>query len=299
MLFSGLGGDELFWGYEWHRRCVRQSEVLRNAHLGRAGLSDYVSWRSPPVSWVGLLQWFGEGGGFLSGLRRRREDLLCPDDQVHFWDMTTEYRNARMSLPRVAGPRLACSTADPARHFRGSHLWENLGVSLTDLICSTYLRSNGLGQTDRLFMSRSVESRVPFTDARLAEVVVGLRKARPDHDLPRKSWLRAALAGTVPEDVMRRRKRGFTPPWRVWTRKLMIAYGDDLADGLLVREGIIDQDAAAHLRMGVDRLRRPIPLAFPALVLEQWYRGVRALVHDPGCPHSPPPLPKSPHFVTG
>jgi asparagine synthase (glutamine-hydrolysing) len=296
VLCSGLGGDELFWGYEWHRQCVRRSELLQRALAGNAKIREYLSFRRPPVSYVGLLQWLRDGGGLLSGLRQRRRDMDCSPDQLHFWDMTEEYRSADALLPSIAGPALAAATSDPTCQFRGSHLWSDLGVSLTDVICSTYLRSNGLGQTDRLFMARSVESRVPFVDARLAEVVVGLRKANPDHNLPPKTWLKQALAGVVPEEVMRRRKRGFTPPWRVWTRKLMSAYGDQLAGGLLVEERVLDRRAAERLRRGVDGLGRPVPMAFQALVLEQWYRGIRAISRPSSHPTGEPSLPRSPHF---
>jgi asparagine synthase (glutamine-hydrolysing) len=297
VLFSGLGGDELFWGYEWHRRSVVSNERLRRLRAGHAGVLDYLSFRSPPLSWVGLLQWLQDGGGLISELRQRDIDRALPRDQLRFWDMTFEFRQASAAFAGITGPAMRSSTFDPARHFRGPQFWADIGVSLTALICSTYLRSNGLGQTDRLSMACSVESRVPFADARLAEVVVGLRKSHPDHLLARKSWLRNALRGVVPDAVMRRRKRGFTPPWRRWTNALMLAYGDQLSRGTLVELGLLDREAAGRLRRGIDGLGRPVPLAIPSLVLELWLSGIRSVCSSPSTSGDlPPMLPRGPHW---
>jgi asparagine synthase (glutamine-hydrolysing) len=300
VLFSGLGGDELFWGYAWHRKCVASNERLRRLRAGEASWFEYLSMGKPPLSWVGLLQWLQDGGGLVSELRQRGSDMVLPPDQLRFWDMTPEYRQARAALDGILGPAFRSTDSDPARHFRGAEFWGNVGVSLTDLICATYLRSNGLGQTDRLSMACSVESRVPFADARLAEVVVGLRKSCPDHRLPRKQWLRSALKGIVPDDVMRRRKRGFTPPWRRWTSALMLAFGDQLAHGALVDLGLLDRDAAVRLRRGIDRLGRPVPLALPTLVLELWVSGMRSVCSAAPQPGElPPMLPRSPYWQPG
>jgi asparagine synthase (glutamine-hydrolysing) len=111
-------------------------------------------------------------------------------------------------------------------------------------------------------------------DYRLAEIVIGLRKATSDLPLGHKGWLKAALQDLVPPFVFQRPKRGFTPPWRQWTRALMAQYGADMLDGTLVDRGIIRRRAAERFRAGFDGLGRPMPLAFPSLVLEQWARGM-------------------------
>jgi asparagine synthase (glutamine-hydrolysing) len=296
VLLSGLGGDEMFWGYEWIRRSVHASNRARRRREGSAHLLDYLKMYKPPISYVGLLRWLTDCGGLVSGCRQWVEDAKLPHDQLRFWDLSPDFSAATAGLGRIAGEALRDTTTDPCRYFRGPDFWPRVDVSITDLICSTYLRTNGLTQTDRLFMARGVESRVPFVDARLCEIVVGLRKAHPDHDLPPKTWLKQALARSLPPEVMNRRKMGFSPPWRSWIPKLLQANREQVLDGVLVSKGLITRTAADKLIRGVDRLARPLPLAFHVLVLETWIRGLKAvegtnIAHCSGEPNLPgPPL---------
>jgi asparagine synthase (glutamine-hydrolysing) len=276
VLMSGLGGDELFWGYRWHQSCVSDSLRARRARRGEASIWEYLGLSLPPVSLVGLVNWGKDLAGLRAGLRARARDLNAGEHQLVFWDAIREFREASTLLPLMGGPELRHASGVPARLFTGEQLWEQLGVSLTVLLCDTYLRSNGLVQTDRLSMACGVEARVPFVDYRLAEVVIGLRKSHPDHELPPKAWLRAALRGIVPDYVMKRRKRGFTPPWRSWAKALVRAFGEDLREGELVARGVLSSDGARYLARAIDYLGRPVPLSYASLVLEQWIRGLRA-----------------------
>jgi asparagine synthase (glutamine-hydrolysing) len=276
VLMSGLGGDELFWGYSWHRKCVHDSLRARRARQGNAALLSYLEITPPPVSLVGATNWVLDFFGIRASLRERARDLEAHPDQLVFWDSRRDFQEAQQAIGRIAGWALPCDRANAAAMFTGSSLWERLEVSLTSLICQTYLLSNGLAQTDRLTMACGVEARVPLVDYKLAEVVVGLRKCHSDHLLKEKAWLRAALRGIVPQEVMNRRKRGFTPPWRSWTAALMRAYGDDLRDGELVERGLLSRAGAAFVARSTDRLGRPVPLAHASLVLEQWVRGLKA-----------------------
>jgi asparagine synthase (glutamine-hydrolysing) len=277
VLLSGLGGDELFWGYAWHRRAVVASERKRAMLRGDAGLLDYLALEAPPLSVTGLINWCASGAGLVSGLRQWRRDHTSDPRRLVFWDTVREFRLAEGSSSRVFGSRLLECMDSPAAFFTGNQYWDSVPVALTERLCSTYLRSNGLNQTDRLSMACSVEARVPLVDYRLAEVVVGLRRHHDDLKLGHKAWLKSVFRGTVPSFVMDRRKRGFTPPWRTWTHALMHAYGTDMRCGVLVSEGLLQEGAVAQLARGFDPLRRPLPLAMESLVLEQWARGMRSL----------------------
>lgn len=275
VLLTGLGGDELFWGYRWHRQCVDASFRAARTRDGSGSLAEYLRVSAPPVSIVGALNWLQDLGGILRGYRDWVRDRGSPRDQLVFWDAVREYGDAARNMALVGGPALLGAGANPAEIFTGRALWDDVPLALTDLICSTYLLSNGLVQTDRLSMARSVEARVPLVDYRLAEAVIGLRKTNPDHRLSEKQWLRAALQGIVPEHVMNRRKRGFTPPWRTWTRSLVDRYGDRVRDGALVSSGILSAHGAHRLSKGLDGLGRPVPMAFSAMVLEIWLSELR------------------------
>jgi asparagine synthase (glutamine-hydrolysing) len=277
VLLTGLGGDELFWGYEWVREAVAANRRKQRMQEDGGGLLDYLRVHPPPLSLAGAAYWLEDGAGLIRGFHDWRRDSRTSPERMVFWDERPEFRYSERSLHRVAGAAIAEASLSAAWPFTGTELWPALEISMTRLICDTFLRSNGLVMGDRLSMASSVEARVPLVDYRLAELVVGLRKAKSDLPLGHKAWLKQALADLVPPFVFRRRKRGFTPPWRQWTIALMNRYGETMSRGVLVDRGIIAPKAAEDFRAAFDWMGRAKPLALPTLVLEQWARGLLAL----------------------
>lgn len=282
VMLMGHGGDELFWGYGWVRDAVHENELRRARRAGTARLSQYLTLRRPPFSYTAGLRWLRAGGGLIDGLERWRRDAEAPADEIVFYDRAPHFREAELLLPRIAGDALPVSKdgALPRSLFRGPTLGARPDLSIVRLLCGSYLLGNGIAQGDRLSMANSVECRLPFVDYRLVETVTGLRRASPDAGQPPKAWLRAALRDIVPEFVFARRKRGFTPPWRQWTRAVFDRYGGDLADGTLVRRGLLHRTAARGLARGIGFGSRPLPLAWSSMVLEQWCRGMEAAAAD-------------------
>jgi len=278
VMLMGQGGDELFWGYPWVTRSVFESERKRKQRAGAAGLGSYLSFRKPPISYVHGVKWLRDGGGMLDGLRRWKEDRASDPDRLVFYDRATNYQIAEALLPSAATPGFMERTnrVDPAALFTGRALWDRVDISVTRLICDTYLLCNGINQGDRLSMAASVEARLPLVDYRLVETVIGLRKAHPDHALPPKAWLIGAVRDLVPPFVFERRKRGFSPPWREWAKSLFAEYGKDLADGVLASRGVLRRESLDTMSRGVSSIGTPQPLATETLMLEQWCRGMVA-----------------------
>ena len=245
VMLQGQGGDELFWGYPALREAALESKAKQS------------------------------GSGLLSWIRTRRS--AGPADRMVFYDRLADYRDAAAMRAHYAPAFAEAVDPDgPSRLFTFPRPWRDVEITMTRLVCDTYLRGNGIAQGDRLSMASGVEMRIPLVDHKLVEAVIGLRKHRSDLRLPPKAWLRTAARELLPDFVMSRPKRGFEPPTRRWHDAIFAAHGRSLIDGALVAEGVLRAESAAALAGGPFPAHATSPLSFKALVLEQWCRQMRA-----------------------
>ncbi len=282
VMLAGQGGDELFWGYAWVREAVKATkrrEAASGSNGSAVGLSDYLSFTRPPVSYTGGLRWLKSLGGLRTSLRQRHEDRTGDPRTMVFYDLEPVYREASRLTPMLYESDFAAHAlrVNPAHVFTADRPWPNTEVAMIRLIAETYLRQNGIAQGDRLSMAWSVELRLPLVDYRLVEVVVGLTKTRASAAGSSKQWLREAVKDIMPAFVMQRRKRGFAPPWRKWCRALNAAYGEQLFDGFLRQQGALTAEGAAWVRhwLNPPALRLPRHFSERVLMLEMWGRGLR------------------------
>lgn len=200
---SGLGSDELFYGYpsfqnipRWYRAArvlYRLPAVVRrpvaNA-VDRVGsvvpgaptgeLADAIRSDSP----------FGAAYVTQRGLftSEQRQDLL--DATGDDWAASVEHDVAKTLAED--GPEEAVSHAE----------------------LTWYMRDQLLRDTDTMSMAHSLEVRVPFLDKKLAQYVAGASPAsKRDGE---KGLLKAAVDDVVPSAVVEREKTGFTFPFADW-----------------------------------------------------------------------------------
>jgi asparagine synthase (glutamine-hydrolysing) len=171
----------------------------------------------------------------------------------------------------------------PYERFTINQPWPAVDITITRLICQTYMLEMGLAQGDRLSMASSVELRLPLVDYRLVETVIGLRKTYRDLELSPKQWLRDAVRNVIPGFVLSRRKRGFTPPWRKWARACARAFGDLLPGGYLVQQGILRPEAARRMaqQLAPSTWGMPDLTADHCLALEMWCRQMTQVAPTP------------------
>jgi asparagine synthase (glutamine-hydrolysing) len=189
---SGLGGDELFGGYDTFR-FVPQLDAVRRvpaplsraaaAALGRLGTSDDRRKK--------MIRWLARSDGDLPAYALRRE-IFSPAATEALAGSAPDW-----SLPDGVSDRVNA-------------------VSLLEL--DVYMRNVLLRDSDALSMAHSLEVRVPFLDHRVVELAASLdgRWKKPG-DTP-KALLVDALHDLLPREIVYRRKMGFAFPFAEWLR---------------------------------------------------------------------------------
>ncbi|HEX5890146.1 MAG TPA: asparagine synthase C-terminal domain-containing protein, partial [Pyrinomonadaceae bacterium] len=280
VVLQGQGGDELFWGYGWVQDAARASaRKLQRANKPIGTLARYVVLDLPHgLSRMQLGEWAHRLGGLRDGWESLRRDRASSPDQMVFYDLVPDFCHSMTETRTIYNKsfREQMNGTTATSLFTFARPWPNIDVTLTRLICDTYLRENGVTQGDRLGMASSIEMRLPLLDHVLVETVIGLRKARTDVDQPPKAWLKAALKDVLPADVINRPKRGFSPPVMEWHRALFAVHGASLRDGYLYQNGVLTSESAAQLSSGPFPNNSTTPLSFKALVLEQWCQRMKS-----------------------
>ncbi|MGE5505911.1 MAG: asparagine synthase (glutamine-hydrolyzing) [Actinomycetota bacterium] len=197
---SGLGGDELFAGYDSFVRIPRQLRAVAPLRplvgvLGPLTRMLAAGWIRPPKA-AGLLEYGGSTGD--AYLLRRSLTMPWHLDRVLDPDM------ARDGWRQLA-PRLALADAvdgiGPER------------LRISALETAFYMRNQLLRDADWAGMAHSLEIRTPLVDVDLFRAVLPLIKgSRP----PGKLDMAGVANPALPAAILERRKSGFFVPIAQW-----------------------------------------------------------------------------------
>jgi asparagine synthase (glutamine-hydrolysing) len=106
------------------------------------------------------------------------------------------------------------------RSSAGAHTLDRL----LDLNLRTYLVDDLLVKADRTSMAHALELRSPLLDVELLELAARLPPRLKARGLSLKRVLKAAVADIVPEEILKRPKRGFGVPLDRWFREDLRGY---------------------------------------------------------------------------
>lgn len=233
VVLTGEGSDELFGGYETY-----VADVLAARVGGAARVLAPAVERLPSSSRRVSLEYRAKRFA-------RAADRPPLERHLGWKDIFTAAQRRSLVLGADHTAR------DPYLGYRARYA-ETAGAEplarMQDLDLGLYLVDDLLVKTDRMSMTHSLEARVPFLDARVAELALALPRPLRIRGTQKKRLLRQAAATLLPSEIARGRKRGFSIPAAAWLRGPMAGFARDvLSPATLARQELLDPAAVAGL----------------------------------------------------
>ena len=210
VVLTGEGSDEILAGY------ARYGKTLLNLALGK----NYET--VTPRAFRGFVQSNIENLPFAVKKKLSRTFLNLPSDieSLYFDNFAVFPRAMQSELLSAETREKIGSRLNPYLHLQ-NYVKQTDAASLLDKLLyadtKTYLHELLMKQ-DQMSMATSIESRVPFLDHKLVEFTARLPEKFKLRGRTTKWILREAMRGTLPEEILSRKKMGFPVPLGNWLR---------------------------------------------------------------------------------
>jgi len=205
---SGLGGDEVFAGYSSFRSVPHMERFAQFWHHVPRSL------RNSAASLFAALVPENDRNRKLAGLARANGRVLHP---YFLTRMLFTPGQQDVLLSTVAKNAVVTASEATRIALRQAAFLDPINrVSYLESRC--YMLNTLLRDADCMSMSHGLEVRVPLIDHQLAKTVLALPGAWKLNHTPKK-LLVGALAGSLPDEIVNRPKRGFTLPFEHWMRQ--------------------------------------------------------------------------------
>lgn len=200
MALSGLGGDEVFAGYEVFKRiyALEQKKWIANTPQVLRTLAASTLQKFKP------------------GVASEKIAALLKDASPNSSLAYALSRQVWMDQSLAGLANLDSSSNVVKRLFEqlpdnSTHILSR--ISLAEM--QSYMQNVLLRDTDQMSMKHALEVRVPFLDHRLVEYVLGVNDAIKYPTTP-KQLLVESVGNLIPSEIVDRPKMGFTFPWKYW-----------------------------------------------------------------------------------
>ncbi|MCH9695849.1 MAG: asparagine synthase (glutamine-hydrolyzing) [Gammaproteobacteria bacterium] len=238
---SGLGGDELSAGYQRHLGMKIANLYRKTPSFVRETLIKRLVDALPEP----------EGGvKAIDQAKRFVKSAALPEVERFF----------AFSSPMDRDERASLYTADLERRVELDSALEIMRKMAADqpdadfinrMLCidiQAYMVDDLLAVADRTSMAASLEVRVPYLDHDLVEFMAGVAGRFKLRGLRKKSFLKESFKNDLPDEILNRKKMGFSLPVARWLREdLRPMLEDSLSENRIKRDGLFDATTVQRL----------------------------------------------------
>ena len=256
MALSGLGGDEVFAGYDVFKRLSQLKKLQLFSILPS-------SIRNLPAKALMTLK--------PSVTNKKLVDLLSmPNfDLSSTYPLVREVLDAKVIKDILAHKEnIDITFLDRIKAIEQSDLPFLSKISYAEI--NTYMQNILLRDTDQMSMAHALEVRVPFLDYKLVEYVMGVKDEFKYPQTPKK-LLVESVGELIPSSIVNRPKMGFTLPWEHWLKNELKQLSQEHIERLSQRS-FFNADAVKQLWDLFITNDKSITWSrmWPLIVLENW-----------------------------
>lgn len=214
VIFSGLGGDELFAGYDVHRYCNTLGRINEYLPFGMFTPMGRLLWHIQSASGILKTEHYRIGA----------QIALSTGDRTQFycrlrnaWDFDKGmYRRVYAEPSDFLDLPATGSYFAPYFGSGGSYLAQVLTTEFETKMVNDFLLNE-----DRVTSAHGVEGRVPFLDREFVELAFSIPASRKMRGRETKTLWKQSIAGRLPDRIINKKKQGFTfSSYHQWLKDL-------------------------------------------------------------------------------
>lgn len=264
VVLGGDGGDELFAGYPTylaHKMANYYENIFSFIHPVIKSLGNLLPVSDNNISFDFKVKKFLSGIGYPDGIRNSIWLGSFPFEEIK-----------KIVSPEIYSIFDRKSIAEEIYLYEKEYPYHDAITKLQYLDLKLYLQESILVKVDRASMACSLEVRAPFLDYELVEFVMSIPSRLKLKNFTSKYILKEALKNLLPEEIIKRPKKGFGIPIAKWVKgPLKDLFKELLSPEKIKHEGFLNPNyVKILLEEHLDNKRDNRKKLWTLLVWELW-----------------------------
>ena len=266
VLLSGMGADELFFGYRRQRATLLASRYQRSP----------VFLRKPLEAIAGLLpvKAFGKGIRIVRWLKRFLSFAGLSPEEAYMRSYSYYDAGELKELFRTDVSGEFAKLREQHRHFYDDNGYDEPRNKMCYTDMRLFMVGLNLTYTDRASMAASVEVRVPFIDREVVQTALHISGDLKYKNKQQKYILKKVAEKYLPHSIIYRPKASFGAPIRSWISNDLKSLIDELlSERLVMARGLFNY---GYVKKLIDEDRKGVAdnayRIYQLITLELWFR---------------------------